>query len=148
MTDVGTDALRVGMLCEVYPTIGETFIRRQVAHLQAHVACAVDRCEELGITDEAASVRSLSGNQPFDVRPGWHTGRRILARLFGEPVPTWSRAAEQAFDQWLREIAPDVLLGQFGQNAMRALPVLEQHNVPLVAQFFGQDASALLRKID
>lgn len=139
-------ALRVALLCEVFPALGETFVQRQVAFLGADVLCAVDKSAELKTDGGAASIRSLSRNTPFDILPGWHVGRRILARLFGEPAPAWTAEAGAAFTAALDEMQPDVVLVQFGQNAVRAREQLEQTELPVVVQFFGQDASALLRR--
>lgn len=146
MTNSGEADLRVALLCEVFPALGETFVQRQVAYLGAHVLCAVDKSAQLGTAGGAASIRSLSRNTPFDVLPGWHTGRRILARLFGEPAPAWTTEAGAKFTTALEELAADVLLVQFGQNAVRAREQLARTQLPVVVQFFGQDASALLRR--
>ena len=143
MSPTGTKTPRVGFLVDTYPTLQETFVYRQVRALASAVACAT-RNEDLIDAARDCPIESVTGGEPFEGSGRAALFRRAWARVAGHASPLWNQRTEDTFRRWLEAHRIEVVLAQFGANGVRARAACEALDVPLVVQFFGQDASSML----
>lgn len=66
-------------------------------------------------------------------------------RLLGVRFPKLPQAVERAWEEYLGQQKPDVVLAEFAPQALACLPACARHGIPLVTHFHGYDASSLLR---
>lgn len=122
----------------------ETFVIRQVAALKADVVAGeVDR-DILRSLNLSANVTSITNNRAFKGSLQAKTINKAK-NLLGGWLPRWSTQAEQGWRKYLADNKPEVVLAQFGTNAIRSMEACKDYNVPLVTHFHGYDASELLR---
>ncbi len=132
---------RIAMLVASFPA--ETFVVRQVSALNAEVVTFEinhTACQQIELN---ANVFSLTGGR--SIAGGlWRRGcKRVRRTILGEPAPSWPSWVEQRWLAYLRDRKPDVVLAQFGPNAMRCINGCLRYGVPLVAHFHGYDVTFL-----
>lgn len=138
--------MRVVHLCKAFSKLSETFIYDYVAEQQrqdidAHVVTGERRHPE------------ERPYEPVTVVPWpsvWHP-RRVgyrLAEIIGMQSPPGSgwRALWPNLQREIGRIQPDVLHAHFGRCGVKAVPVAEHFNLPLVVTFYGYDISQLPRE--
>lgn len=64
---------------------------------------------------------------------------RFLSRHLRKRDWAWER--ESAYDQFIRTWRPHAVLAEYGYSGVAAMRVCQQHNIPLVVHFHGQDAT-------
>lgn len=144
-TTTGQTGPTVAMLVETFPAASETFLVRQARALGAEVLAGVVHTQTVSGA-ESIPVRSLTGGQRFEGGTLRLLLGRLRRRLIGPPAPHWTARADRAWREYLAHERPDVVLAQYGPNALRCLAGCREAGVPLVAHFHGYDASGLLRQ--
>jgi len=136
--------LRVCVVTDAFPTLSETFIRRQVEHLGADVAALkINSMHSFERSTERQVVSLLDGS--LISRMGTKVADR--ARRFirmPRPPASWPRNARANWRRYLSVHCPDVVLAQYGLNGVRCLSGCQRFQIPLVVQFLGYDASVSL----
>ncbi len=118
-----------------FPVESETFVVRQARALAAEVCTLVPAGEASAAAGlrvaELPGFRERRGPAEAAVRAWGWLRHGNACRL--------PRCCESAWDAHLAERRPDVVLAQFGDNALRALEACRRRGVPLVAHFHGYD---------
>lgn len=141
-----TVSIRVAHLCKAFSKRSETFVYDYVTEL-----------ERQGVDNHVVANRRVnSEGRPFEnvtvvPWPALWNPRRVGYRLLevlgldGGLGTSWRElwpGAEEAIEQ----IAPDVLHAHFGRLGVKAVPIAEQLDRPLVVTFYGYDISKLPRE--
>jgi len=139
-------SIRVVHLCKAFSKRSETFVYDYVTEL-----------ERQGVDNHVVATRRVNPDErPFEnvtVVPWpalWNPrrmGHRLLEELGldGALESSWRElwpGAEEAIER----IAPDVLHAHFGRPGVKAVPIAEQLDLPLVVTFYGYDISKLPRE--
>lgn len=139
-------ALRVAIATSRFPRKSETFVLRHVRLLGAGQSVVV--CWRRNDSAEDADRQVFSRwhalcSSPTDLLLTpfhlWRNWRRYCSPLvpFGRP--------RQQLLEFLREQSVDVILAEFGSQAVLLWPLARQLGVPLFSYFRGRDASKYLR---
>ncbi|MEM7682161.1 MAG: glycosyltransferase [Planctomycetota bacterium] len=141
----GDRPLRVVHWCGAFSPLSETFIYDQVKALQS-----------LGVHNDVVTYRRLNEKtRPFDAvytlrkdagfwfHKSWQAMRAkadpgASAAVYWPP-PSRARAA-------LESLRPDVIHAHFGHRAVSVSRLAKDLGIPVVATFYGYDATALARK--
>lgn len=136
----------VAHLCKAFSKRSETFIYDYVTEL-----------ERQGVDNHVVANRRVNPDErPFeDVTvvpwPALWDPRRVGYRLLevlglgGKLESSW-RELWPGGQEAIERIAPDVLHAHFGRPGVKAVPIAEQLNLPLVVTFYGYDISKLPRE--
>ncbi len=127
--------MRVTVFTRQCPVDSETFVVRQAQALGAEV-CSLVPSREAPLPSDVRVVE-LPG---FRARTGpAEAATRVWNLLRHGNACRLGRACESAWSAHLAERRPDVVLAQFGDNALRALAACRRRGTPLVAHFHGYD---------
>ncbi|MHA7875530.1 glycosyltransferase [Roseivivax sp.] len=126
-----------------YHVPGETFINRHIAHLFGGDTCVIaGRWDGANPYDKPVferRARMAAGDlaqMPFWT--GWNRLRHKTTRLpFG--------AQKRALAQFLRDQKVEVILAEFGTQALALAPLANEMGLPIFSYFRGTDASKALR---
>lgn len=137
------DSIRCVVLVDTFPC--ETFVIRQVCALNADVATGEIDAAKLNELNLSSKVTSLTGGKSLKGGTIGRVVNRLKNIISGNWLPWWSNRAERGWRKYLKTNRPDVVLAQFGPNAMRSMGACSDYNIPLIAHFHGYDASELLQ---
>ena len=139
-------ALRIGIATSRFPRRSETFVLRHVRQLGGgHTVVVCWRLREPGEGEERPVFSRWQAlrQSPTDLLLApfhlWRNWRRYRSPLvpFGRP--------RQRLLAFLRQQGVDVILAEFGSQAVLMWPLARQLGVPLFSYFRGRDASRYLR---
>ncbi|QVL52726.1 MAG: glycosyltransferase [Cyanobium sp. M30B3] len=138
--------LRIGIATSRFPRRSETFVLRHVRLLgggRTVVVCwrQCDRAEgpERPLFSRWAALRAC----PSDLLLSpWHLWRNW--RRYRSPLVPYGQNRQQLL-AFLRDQSVDVILAEFGSQAVLLWPLARQLGVPLFSYFRGRDASKYLR---
>ncbi len=126
--------MRVTVFTLEFPGATEAFIVRQVQGLAAEV-CTLRRIAEPPLPDLA--VTELPGfREPGALGKLASRGWNLLRHRNSSKLPA---SIEAAWEAHLAARRPDVVLAQYGDNALRAIDACVRQRVPLVIHFHGYD---------
>lgn len=118
---------------------------RQVEALQATVVTCSLNADGVRAAGLTSPIISLTGGRPLRGSLVMRAWKRLVRRFGAGGFVEWSRDARERWRVVLREQKPDVVLAQFGPNAIRAAAGCREAGVPLVVHFHGYDLSSLIR---
>lgn len=135
------------LFTDTFPHLSETFVIAHARGLDADVVSLYgdpDRRHELGFNDpERYRVLAPEGVSAMRRQ---RLQRRLRQRWCGDGVLPWPHAIERGFRRVLEARQPDVVLAEFGYNAMYCGPAVKRRGVPLVTHFHGADTTKYLKR--
>lgn len=128
------------LLVNHFPEVSETFLVRQASFMKTTVVARTIRTDNFGFYDfDYADVISLS--RPADNNVILKLVNRILKR----PISLWTSKERERFKSILLDRKIKVVIAAFGPNGINALQACKELGIPLIVEFLGYDASALMR---
>ncbi len=127
--------MRVTVFTRQFPVESETFVVRQAQALSAEV-CTLVTTRDAPVPP-GLHVVGLPGFRERS-RPARATARAWNFLRHGNACRL-PRSSESFWEAHLAQRRPDVVLAQFGDNALRALAACRRRGIPLVAHFHGYD---------
>lgn len=138
--------MRVAHVARWFSPLTETFIYDQIVELQRQgVECHVLARQRVNTRERPfPRVHETGVPHRWSPRALWE---RVHTRLQTSPArePTWAHERSSAAE-WLESVRPDLVHAHFGPAAGMVAPLTERMGIPLVASFYGYDASRLLRE--
>jgi glycosyltransferase involved in cell wall biosynthesis len=138
--------LRIGIATSRFPRRSETFVLRHVRLLAGGhtvVVCWRQCDREEGPKRPLFSRWAALRASPTDLLLSpWHLWRNW--RRYRSPLVPYGRP-RQLLLEFLRDQSVDVILAEFGSQAVLLWPLARQLGVPLFSYFRGRDASKYLR---
>ncbi|WP_066706114.1 glycosyltransferase [Celeribacter ethanolicus] len=124
-----------------YHAAGETFVNRHIAELFGGNTCVLFNTAK---GDNPLQKPNMSRRNRFEASPRklWQTLRE-LPRYGTTSLPHGK--ARSRVEAFLRDQKPDLILAEFGPEAVALTPLARALDLPLFGYFRGYDASKLLR---
>lgn len=125
-----------------FPEVSETFLVRQASFLSTTVVAKTIKTDNFKYYDfdysEVVSLNSYVDEKNRIIQ-------KLITRIFRRPVSSWNRRERNRFKSILLDGKVDVVIAAFGPNGINALQACKELGVPLIVEFLGYDASALMR---
>jgi len=132
--------MKILMYAQSIGTVTETFIHQDAVHLSKNheLLYVCDTIADSGNYTLYDNIKVIEAD-PLSII------RRVLWK-FDIHMNLYDTRFSKELNQTIEEFQPDVIHCQFGIQALKLIDNLESHDIPLVIQFRGHDASDLLRK--